>query len=243
MRIYSLVVISILIYCTEAFSQVNSGEVIYGITKNVSTDTKELKDFGYENFKSKVYNIIPTLEFVLEFNRNKSLFFLEKSLSIDLTEFYTKTAVLIVKGNKVFYTDLEKELLFEQTTFMNEELTIESSLNDLKWELTRDSKKIGEYLCYKAVTSKKIFDKNNEEISYFFTAWYCPEIPFQYGPFEFNNLPGMILELSNKEFIYSAKKVILNDKLIEIDAQIKGKIITREEYDKMGKKMLEKHRN
>lgn len=243
MRIYSLVVISILIYCTEAFSQVNSGEVIYGITKNVSTDTKELKDFGYENFKSKVYNIIPALEFVLEFNRNKSLFFLEKSLSIDLTEFYTKTAVLIVKGNKVFYTDLEKELLFEQTTFMNEELTIESSLNDLKWELTRDSKKIGEYLCYKAITSKKIFDKNNEEINYFFTAWYCPEIPFQYGPFEFNNLPGMILELSNKEFIYSAKKVILNDKLIEIDAQIKGKIITREEYDKMGKKMLEKHRN
>lgn len=54
------------------------------------------------------------------------------------------------------------------------------------WQLDKETKKIGSYLCHKA--SGKYKNRNYE-------AWYTSEIPINDGPYIFKGLPGLILEI------------------------------------------------
>ncbi|WP_322970726.1 GLPGLI family protein [Faecalibacter sp. LW9] len=58
----------------------------------------------------------------------------------------------------------------------------------LTWELVDEEKRIQNYKAKKAKT--KAFGKN-------WTAWYTEKIPVAYGPYKFQGLPGLILELSD----------------------------------------------
>ena len=58
----------------------------------------------------------------------------------------------------------------------------------LTWELVDEEKQIQNYKAKKAKT--KAFGKN-------WTAWYTEKIPVAYGPYKFQGLPGLILELSD----------------------------------------------
>ncbi|RXM45981.1 GLPGLI family protein [Flavobacterium sp. YO12] len=64
-------------------------------------------------------------------------------------------------------------------------------------------------------------------------AWYCPTIPLSYGPKEFGGLPGLILELHDDKIVYLVSKIDINSNLdIKIN-EVKGKIITEENFDKI----------
>ena len=58
----------------------------------------------------------------------------------------------------------------------------------LTWELVDEEKRIQNYKAKKAKT--KAFGRN-------WTAWYTEKIPVAYGPYKFQGLPGLILELSD----------------------------------------------
>lgn len=58
--------------------------------------------------------------------------------------------------------------------------------NDTSWKLIDEYKKIGNINCQKAVTTK--YGRN-------WIAYFSNDIPFQYGPYKFGNLPGLIVEL------------------------------------------------
>ncbi|WBX98215.1 GLPGLI family protein [Chryseobacterium gambrini] len=58
--------------------------------------------------------------------------------------------------------------------------------NDIVWKLENEKKKIGRYTCQKATTKK--YGRT-------WTAWFAKEIPFPFGPYKFNKLPGLILEV------------------------------------------------
>ena len=58
----------------------------------------------------------------------------------------------------------------------------------LTWELVDEEKQIQNYKAKKAKT--KAFGKN-------WIAWYTEKIPVAYGPYKFQGLPGLILELSD----------------------------------------------
>ncbi|WP_326982027.1 GLPGLI family protein [Chryseobacterium sp. MYb264] len=60
---------------------------------------------------------------------------------------------------------------------------------ELEWELLNEHKDIQEMNCQLA----KVHTEND-----IFYAWYAPSIPFQDGPFRFKGLPGLILEVYNK---------------------------------------------
>lgn len=74
--------------------------------------------------------------------------------------------------------------------------------NNLKWKLVNEFKKIGNTNCQKAVATK--YGRN-------WIAFFNPKIPLNFGPYKFNNLPGLIVELydDKDDFhykLYSFKK-------------------------------------
>jgi GLPGLI family protein len=54
------------------------------------------------------------------------------------------------------------------------------------WQLVNEYKKIGKYKCQKAVTKR--YGRT-------WIAYFTKEIPFPFGPYKFNKLPGLILEV------------------------------------------------
>ena len=75
-------------------------------------------------------------------------------------------------------------------------------------------------------------------------AWYTPEIPYNFGPKDYNGLPGLILELQEDNLLISASKISIKlkeKKLIKTPTQ--GKKVTLREYDSIVKAIYYKRRN
>lgn len=75
-------------------------------------------------------------------------------------------------------------------------------LNNIEWKLVNEFKNIGNAKCQKAVTTK--YGRN-------WIAYFNPKIPLNFGPYKFNKLPGLIVELydEKQDFhykLYSFKK-------------------------------------
>lgn len=58
--------------------------------------------------------------------------------------------------------------------------------NNLNWKIKNEFKTVLGFKCQKAETTK---------YGRIWTAWFTTDIPFQYGPYKFNGLPGLITEL------------------------------------------------
>jgi GLPGLI family protein len=85
------------------------------------------------------------------------------------------------------------------------------------WKLVNETKLIDKYTCYKATTIEVVQNpKGNFEKD--IIAWYCPELPFSFGPLGYGGLPGLILELQTEDGVFGAKEL----KLIETDIEIQN---------------------
>jgi GLPGLI family protein len=83
---------------------------------------------------------------------------------------------------------------------------------------------------FKVVNKEKIF--NHPVI-----AWYCPSIPYSFGPNGYSGLPGLILELQVRNVVYGATQIELNTtETFEIDTK-KMKILNEQEYKEALDKM------
>ncbi|MFN4152047.1 MAG: GLPGLI family protein [Candidatus Sericytochromatia bacterium] len=195
----------------------------------------EKGELGYLYSKSKqeANNFV----FHLLFSNRNANFFLEENLSVENLTFSSVKLFSRYKG--FIYTDslfnyIEKNIDFKRNTLKNK--------INRDWKLTNESKLIQNYLCYKA-TSKETITNSKGEFQFDIIAWYCPEIPYQFGPNGFGGLPGLILELQFDKSLYGLKTLTLNDKSIKIETVDQNKIISDEEYAKkiqeMKKSMFE----
>lgn len=65
--------------------------------------------------------------------------------------------------------------------------------NDIDWKLVNEYKKIGNYKCQKAIAKK--YGRT-------WIAYFTKDIPFPFGPYKFNKLPGLILEVYDEKNDY-----------------------------------------
>lgn len=139
-------------------------------------------------------------EMILLLNREKSVYYLSKVLAIGvrpgvkvdtLPGADTKGLPSIQKdfsGKEILYTD---RLADNRTR-----KTIAERLPLQQWTLQPEIKQVGRYLCKKAVASFRGRE---------YVAWYTEEIPSIGGPWKFDGLGGLILEVASLDGFFSIK--------------------------------------
>lgn len=180
--------------------------------------------------------------------------FLEKEYTLTFTKdesFYKEEEKLAAPGQGGgfgggsfvqggIYKNVSQNAYARENNVFGKTFLVKDTLSNLKWELVKESKIIGEYPVFKAVAQRPIEanlfsrlgrrgrnrDNANKEDSTAvastdnaeneepemetITAWYTPMIPVSHGPDEFDGLPGLILELSTKNTTILCTKVVLN---------------------------------
>jgi GLPGLI family protein len=185
--------------------------------------TKMLKD-AHDNMNN--------LEYTLLFNEKYALFKEVDKMELDKQTGISYTlSKLFGETNGVFFTDRFSGKTMLQKEFESDLFLIENSkITD--WNLTQEKKMIGNFLCYKATKKDTFINSSGEKNPYEVIAWYTPKLPYPYGPTKYNGLPGLILELNNRQANIYVSKIELNPKeKNKISKLKKGISVTKKEYD------------
>ncbi len=127
---------------------------------------------------------------------------------------------------KTYYKNLSKSTYVSQGNVMGKPFIIEDSLKKIDWKLTGDGKQIGKLNCQKAIATVGKYEVE---------AWFAMEIPVSSGPANYWGLPGLIVELKEKNGSTFAFKEFLNDKPSEEQMAMpkEGKKVSQKEYDEI----------
>ncbi|WP_312305762.1 GLPGLI family protein [Chryseobacterium sp.] len=96
----------------------------------------------------------------------------------------------------------------------------------IEWKLENEAKDILGYLCSKATTQYR---------GRKYTAWYSKEIPINNGPYVFQNLPGLILDIEDNKRNFHFTAIAMDKKKGKIYVRNEKRIliVTREEFRKV----------
>lgn len=178
-----------------------------------------------------------SLRYNLIINNYESLFSLEENLAIEIDEKSLKFIVGAGSAGGDFYMNSKTKESIRSNPLLGEIFNIVSNLDSIKWQLTSDSKLIGKFKCYKALTTK-VVENNKGIFNHPVEAWYAPEIPFGFGPVGYGGLPGLIIEIQYQNVRFYVSTIELNTKKdIKIVKPTKGKEVTKDEYNEITKKM------
>ncbi|MDY8136546.1 GLPGLI family protein [Aquimarina sp. 2201CG5-10] len=191
-------------------------------------------------------------DFTLRFNMKESIYKEEKSLGAPQP---AGVQIVMVGGggeSDELYKNIKEERYSSQRDLMGKTFLVKDELKKLEWKLEDETKKIGNYTCYKATAKRMIStlsgftededdQEEPEEREITITAWYTPEIPISNGPENYWGLPGLILETNDGQQSILCSKIVLNaKKKIEISEPTKGKVVTENKFETiMQKKMKE----
>lgn len=216
-----------------SFSQ-SSGKIEYDLFVELEKEStemlKELRGAESVSLEEGAKKVL----FVLEFKGSDAKFFLvegiaTKDLDAKMALAWSRYENIIysIAIKKAVYYNNKKSMFFDENEFVIENKVFDS------WELKNETKEIQGFTCYKAV-GFNIINTSKGEGKREITAWYCPELPYSFGPNGYGGLPGLILELQAGEVLFGATKISLNQEVKDIDStKLKGKKITAEEYSKI----------
>lgn len=198
--------------------------------------------------------------FILHFNKSASTYKEEERLSTPTPSSSGGISIDLSSGGQVNYKNVSDKIFLTSKEVFGKRFIITKDLEMPSWEMTSETKKIGDFTCYKANLRKKnkkqedfYIDKkgkkkqdsiqNKRPKEYLVSVWYTPQIPVSNGPDSYWGLPGLILEVNEKETTLLCTELVLNSKKkFEIKKLTKGKKVTEEEYDKIIKALI-KERN
>jgi len=123
-------------------------------------------------------------------------------------EYFEMAPIILDAYNPIFYNKKSNYYLYEDA-LLNDKIILDD--NVYKWVFEEETKLIDGYLCYKAIGKAK--DYFTSESDKFFTAevWYCPELPYPFGPNMYQGLPGLVvLAIQNNEIAYKLEKIEFN---------------------------------
>lgn len=196
---------------------------IYSQTGKISYKI-EAKEKSKEELKININNELELFEFELNYNKNLSYFKKRKTI-YNNDRFGNIATVLIGATDDYFQNSTEKTSYFNKT-IKNNLYQVDNSFKMNKWELTNESILINGYTCYKAIMNEY---NTRTETSFKTIGWYTPEIPAGYGPIGYGGLPGLILQLEYKSFVYNVKEIKLNPKKVQLETLKNNPKITIEE--------------
>ncbi|TXI67991.1 MAG: GLPGLI family protein [Flavobacterium sp.] len=218
--------IIILLFLTiNSYAQIQSGKIEYKLV--IGYDEKLSNDVILKPYLEKAQEGAKQISFFLSFNKEASFFEMNDFVKDENTEFAKAFSV----ATNSYYTLANSEKKIKQVDNHFGQFIVNYH-EKTEWELENETKYIGEHLCYKA-SSEQIVINSKGTFKHPITAWYCPNIPFSFGPKGYTALPGLILELQERNLIYGAFKIDLKKENDIIAEPKKGKVLTEEEYNKI----------
>jgi len=157
------------------------------------------------------------------------------------------------------YKDLSERTYYKEAEIFGKEFLIVDEFKKYDWQLTQESKMIGNYTCYKATFVPELTERQKEakkkkeeekeaggllaqieEKDRTITAWWTPEIPVSNGPGEYQGLPGMILEVKEMNTVLLCTKIEINpERELKIKKPKNGKEINQADFDALEKKKMD----
>ena len=249
----------LILFISVAKAQDFHGRAIY-VSKQLNNVVFHVEGMSEEKAKELNEKMSKMFEktFILNFNKTESIYQQEQKLK----ETGSRGSTFASELEGELYKNSQTKQYLKAEEFANKNYIITDVLKNYNWDITQESKKIGGYTCYKAISITKVTKKELQEYevekakqsknktSFFnlekpkdkkITVWYNPEIPVSHGPNQYWGLPGLIMEVNENNLIILCSKVILNpkDKKI-IKAPKSGKVISRNAYDLMEEKQYNK---
>lgn len=203
------------------------------VTGNVFCQQKIKDNFSYK----VVYDLSYKLDSLhLENVKHEDMvLFLSQDASAFSSKAKTVRNQVIINGNKghtspAAVTDFQyviiknhktKSLAFTQE-IVEDSFYYPQDLALFEWKILNEQKTIGDYKVQKATTSFAGRD---------YVAWFTMEIPISDGPYKFNGLPGLILEIADTkdEYIFKLKSFEKLTPEIPFDINFKNYILTTQE--------------
>jgi GLPGLI family protein len=227
-----------------AFAQGFTGRAYYKSTSKISISMDSTK-MAPEQMAQIQASLKKQMEqnYVLSFNQTESTWKKEESLGGGPATASAGGAVFMVAtsgGGSTLYKNVTGNYLQEQE-MMGKEYLIQDKAEPFEWELSEETKKVGNYTAQKASFTKIVDSKRfstgmtemeNVKDTLQVTVWFTPEIPVSHGPEYYFGLPGLILEVQNQGRTLICEKIELNPSAdpVEIVKPKKGKVITQAEF-------------
>lgn len=259
---YLLVFSSIIAFGQKEFQ----GKAVYQSKTTIDMERFNSGDIPEDRKKRMLERIKSNSEktFVLTFNKTASIYKEEEKLAAP-TQGNTRGGRFQMTGGTRYKNTAETKFLESREVF-GKKFLITDATKIPAWEMGVETKKIGNYTCYKATMLKEATsfefrrprrDNRNQNLekkesveeehqklkTTTVTAWYTLDIPVSNGPGEYWGLPGLILEINTGRTTVLCTEVILNLKeKILIEAPKKGSKVTRKEFNEMLKEKMEEMR-
>ena len=192
--------------------------------------------------------------YILTFNKEESVFKEDEKIDAisGATDSWGKN---FTPGEQ--YKNVRSKTLLQKQEFYGKQFLIEDELLSLDWQIGKETKQIGQYLCFKATASVPTSDLTWYDFSWNslrkkegqktdsingvakepeiemsnIVAWYSPQIPLSQGPLEYWGLPGLILEVNVGNTTILCSKIVMNPgEKSKIEAPDKGKVVSKKEY-------------
>tara|TARA_B110000046_G_scaffold135798_1_gene142049 strand:- start:721 stop:1569 length:849 start_codon:yes stop_codon:yes gene_type:complete len=195
----------------------------------MSEQQKKQMKARFKNFLEKTYT--------LSFNKSESSF--KENVTLDAPG-TSGPSWGRSNGQGSIYKNLKDKEMIEDVEQFSKRFRVVEEMEFPQWEMSGESKQIGQYLCYKASMVKvdnsidwggifgrrggnakkkdstKVKDikdiKDTKETvkTQTITAWYTPQIPVSAGPEGYWGLPGLILEINAGRTTMLCTEIIIN---------------------------------
>lgn len=264
---------SSLFLCIILFPLLISAQDFQGKAYYFSKSTMELGRWGATMSEAQKKQIAERLKnrlektYILSFNKEESVFKEEEKIDAlsGATDSWGKN---FTPGEQ--YKNIKTKTLMQKQEFYGKQFLIKDDLLAIDWQIGKETKQIGNYLCFKATASipsddlswydfswaslrKKEAQKTDSIAGTAITpeiemtevvAWYSPQVPLSQGPLEYSGLPGLILEVNVGNTTILCSKIVMNpDEKSKIKAPEKGKVVTKAAYKEIITGKMQEMRN
>lgn len=190
--------------------------------------------------RTSIDDVLDTFKFNLQATEKQCSFKLEETLDIKDELKYSLAKAILVDGYNEYYVNNSNNDITIKKEFLGNFFIIDSKLKPFDWKITKETKKIKNFTCFKATRIiKEVIYNTKEEVDVTITAWFCPEINYSFGPVGNYGLPGLILELNKGRIVYYVNNIQFNDTDLIVEKPKKGKKISNVEFDNMVKEFVD----
>ena len=246
---------TLILFCSLIINAQNfTGKAIYktSIKSSFSFDEDEnstMSDDMKKQLQAQLHKMNQKT-FILNFDQKTSSYIEETTLDVPKPQVGGGDIVMMFGGSgnaSIYFKNIKEKRFSNQTEIMGKRFLVKDKLPEYKWELSSETKNIGNYTCYKATFTEEVeniqmtFDigeakEEKKKETIITTAWYTPQISVANGPGNYQGLPGLILEINDGKKIIVCTEIILKPfEKNTIKEPKKGKVVSQNKFLKIQK--------